>query len=66
MTTPIRRRVWMTIAASIVAGLLPTLAVAQWKNLSTDGVPRGADGKPDMTPLAIGLVFLGLDRKSVV
>lgn len=37
------------IAACVAGGLLASPAAAQWKNLPKDTVPRGADGKPDMS-----------------
>ena len=40
-------------AATLIATLLAVAPLAaQWRNLPTDGVPRGADGKPDMNAAA--------------
>ncbi len=37
-------------AVTLVAALLAAApAAAQWRNIPMDGVPRGADGKPDMS-----------------
>jgi hypothetical protein len=36
------------ISASTATVLLVTPVVAQWRNLPTDTVPRGADGKPNL------------------
>ena len=40
-------RIWTAAAAMGV--LLASPAAAQWRNLPTDGVPLGADGKPNMS-----------------
>ena len=45
-----RRLVWTTSAGAWIAGwLLAAPAAAQWRNLPTDSVPLGADGKPNMS-----------------
>ena len=37
------------LASALIAVCLATVPMAaQWKNIPTDGVPRGADGRPDM------------------
>ena len=43
MTTRLRA------ATLIVTMLAGAPAAAQWRNIPTDGVPRGADGRPDMS-----------------
>jgi hypothetical protein len=43
-------RTWVKGAGSLAAGLLLAMpASAQWRNLPADGVPLGADGKPNMS-----------------
>jgi hypothetical protein len=45
-----RMRTWGQVAAPVAAVLLlANPAGAQWKNLPMDGVPLGADGKPNMS-----------------
>jgi hypothetical protein len=46
-------RVRYPFAATLVAALLAAAPIAaQWRNLPSDGIPRGADGKPDMNAAA--------------
>ena len=42
-------RVVNTAALLIVFGGLPDALSAQWPNYPTPGVPKGPDGKPDLT-----------------
>src|SRR5678815_4593041 len=40
-------------AATVIAAILAVAPLAaQWRNLPSDGIPRGADGKPDMNAAA--------------
>lgn len=44
----VKRIVPVLIVAGIASGLLPSSAPAQWLNYPTPGLPRLADGKPNM------------------
>ena len=40
-------------AGTVIVTLLATVSLAaQWRNIPSDGIPRGADGKPDMNAAA--------------
>jgi hypothetical protein len=42
-------RTGVAVMVTLIAGALSAPASAQWRNLPSDGVPRGADGKPDLS-----------------
>jgi len=50
MTSVSHRKSVLAVAAAVVAAiwLMTSTAGAQWRNLPMDGVPVGANGKPDM------------------